>query len=176
MSGEAHPSDLAALEATLAALVPAAPPLSRDRLLFEAGRASVRRARWPWLVTALNLAVLLPFGGLVLTRAASPPVERIVYVRVVPPSAPAQATANPVREASNAAAGGELIQLWPRAGYLTLERDMIRWGPDAFPEPAPLASAPEPPLGFDRPVGTISRPDDSGWFPIDRILKIGDRS
>jgi len=80
------PPQLQSLEAALAALVPRAERLDRDRLMFEAGRESVlksaSRGRWAW--PALSTAMTALAGALLVMLVLRPEprvVERIVYVR-----------------------------------------------------------------------------------------------
>ena len=65
------------LAAKLAGLAPARPGLNRDRVMFDAGRASARPNRW-WKVACLTLAVGQATAGLLLLRRndrpAAPPV------------------------------------------------------------------------------------------------------
>ena len=49
--------ELRTVEAALGGLVPAAPAVNRDRLLYEAGRRSVARGR-AWPLATLGFAVL----------------------------------------------------------------------------------------------------------------------
>ncbi len=85
------------LELALAGLRPAAIELSRDRLMFLAGRNSRGPSRYVWPAVAAMLAACL-----VLSLAISPPprqVEHIVYVSA-PAPAPTVETAATQPEAS----------------------------------------------------------------------------
>ena len=85
-------------EAELAALAPRAARFDRDRLMFQAGQASLSAApgnqparRWAWPaafsgMTALAASLLL----VLVTRPAPPVVERIVRVPVEMPRQPDQ--------------------------------------------------------------------------------------
>ncbi len=99
-----EPLELKAIEAALAALVPTAGGLDRDRLMYLAGRASVlatgeaRKFRWAWpIATAAMTAVAAALLAVVSLRLADPaprpleiPVERIVRVPVERGPAPAR--------------------------------------------------------------------------------------
>ncbi len=88
---EQVPAELDALAASLKSLVPAPASLDRDRLMFDAGRASVTSRSqqstfatlgnwslaWP-LATAALLLLSLSFGWRLIEVAGQP--ERIVYV------------------------------------------------------------------------------------------------
>jgi hypothetical protein len=50
------PTELKGFEASLAALAPLPPTLDRDRLMFEAGRASRPPARLPWSIACASTA------------------------------------------------------------------------------------------------------------------------
>lgn len=93
MSDADLPAELKSLAARLGQLSPTR--ADRDRLLFEAGRRSVRPSRvWPVSTAILGLLAL----GLVLRPSAM--VERIEYVeRSVPTSTPFDAP-DPGREPS----------------------------------------------------------------------------
>jgi hypothetical protein len=83
MSEETYDAALNALEGALAALHPHPGRLDRDRLLFRAGQASVRRG-WQWpTATAVLTAVAASLAGLMLLRPPSV-VERVVYVSQPP--------------------------------------------------------------------------------------------
>jgi hypothetical protein len=118
MSDETHDPDLKALEAALGALRPTPDAIERDRLMFQAGRASVPRPGRFWQATAGTfgtLSVLL--GGLLLLRPA--PAERIVYV-------PSQA------ETPAVLAGLPVADPPPPNGYLRLRQFVHREGVEAL--------------------------------------------
>jgi hypothetical protein len=128
---------LTPLEESLARLVPVQGGLSRDHVLFEAGRASARPARaWPLLAagSALTAAVL---GVLLLTRPGPQVIERTTIVRV-PESAPSPApekpsTGSPVEKdepSSPAFALGE-------PDHLRRRQEVLRWGVEVLPSAPP---------------------------------------
>ena len=94
MSEERMNDELAALEASLGSLTPAATRVSRDRLMFLAGSASAdvsrgrrRIAAWLWpSALAVSLLAAVTFGMLWATGSEPQIVERVVYVPAPPPS------------------------------------------------------------------------------------------
>lgn len=95
MSDETHevmpPEDLHHFARSLAALAPHGPAKSRDQLLFEAGKISVRQPMtWLWQTSAGGFAFLSLVLGLFLLWPGEPRVierERIVFrtVEITPP-------------------------------------------------------------------------------------------
>ena len=83
------PSDLQALEAALASLAPRSAAIDRDRLMYEAGRASVSTVRaaahggWAWPAAFSGMSALA--ASLFLALVLRPPavVERLVEAPVV---------------------------------------------------------------------------------------------
>lgn len=143
--------ELRAVEAALAGLVPAAPAVNRDRLLYEAGRRSAPRGR-AWPLATLGFAALSAVLALHRPEPAVRMVERVVYVPAVtpssdvvekPPEPPAAGTALAAIEPS--ASGGE---------YLRQREQVLRWGADALPDLPPASPVPTVPLeqllGFSR--------------------------
>jgi hypothetical protein len=107
MSEKRMNDELAAVEAMLGSLTPAASSLDRDRLMFLAGRTSVERLSPPagrrvtaWLWPCTTAAALLVAATLGLLWAGGRPdvVERVVYVSHV--SSPAAFDFPPVAIAS----------------------------------------------------------------------------
>ena len=149
-------SELAPLASALRELAPAAGGLSRDRLLFEAGRAAAAIPHaWIWPVAAGGFAVLaVVFAGLM---AASEPRTLVVYqdrpveVRVEVP-VPVEAVADPHRDPSPSvpeiAAVAQTSPSTPVAEarrMVELRRDILRWGVEMLPTPKPGASSASPP-------------------------------
>jgi hypothetical protein len=103
-------AELAAIEAALSSLTPAASAIQRDRLLFLAGQAAARRTlpaphrrftAWLWpCATAVSLLVAATFGTLWAAGGKPKTVERIVYVQAE--RAPAMAEKPIVKSASGA--------------------------------------------------------------------------
>jgi hypothetical protein len=130
--------DLKALEARLRGLTPAAAP-DRDRLMFEAGRASARRG-WAWPLAAVTASLTAAVLAVVLlTRPGPTPTERIVYLPApaerpeAPPSAPVEP---PVRSAEPPSAPQTLSR------YQRLQDQLLRWDLDGLPS---ATAAPAPP-------------------------------
>jgi len=119
---------LSPIEEALAALRPAACGPDRDRLMWEAGRAS-RRTPTAWPIATALLAVAVAALAAWPREAPAPRVvERVVYVTRDP------APAVPVSLPPVAAAPQE--QAWQPAGpgYLELRRAVLARGVDAIPE------------------------------------------
>lgn len=77
------------VEAALRSLVPTRSSIDRDRILFAAGQASIRRtsAHRAWMAVAASLALLAAGEGVLLAHRPEPRmVERVVIVRVPAPS------------------------------------------------------------------------------------------
>lgn len=136
---QAGSAELTALAAGLRELKPNAGSLSRDEILFRAGRASAPRpVFWP-LATAASSLAAASFAWLLLTAqpapVAGPPNDNL-------PDAPAVVfTFDPSPEVSPAP---EL----PHAGYFQLRHDVLERGLDALPNAAggTVDAVPEPPL------------------------------
>lgn len=81
MSEQTPGPELTAIEAALKALTPLPDRLARDRLMFDAGRASAPRRGlfWPGATVASSLLAAL-FGGALLFRMPAEPVVHLVTV------------------------------------------------------------------------------------------------
>lgn len=151
MSQEATDPELTALEAALTTLAPLPCRLSRDRLMFQAGKQA-GRVRWIWPGTAAALALLAAgLGVALMIRPKSQPEERIVYVPIQRPanSLPATLPSQPEAEAT---VGPEHVAEsagMPRADYLQLRERVLRLGVDALPAP-PSAIPAQPSLTLDQ--------------------------
>ncbi len=133
--------------AALAGLRPNPPALDRDRLLFNAGRVSVSRP-WLWRLTAAastTLAAVL--AAVLLLRPAPPAVERVVYVRVEPPTPPKTDPAPPAVPVESEPAVPPPLYSSPSTPYTRLEDRVLRWGLDGLAEPTP--APPSPPETLD---------------------------
>ena len=80
MSRHQPEKDVKELEAALVALVPAAPAIDRDRLMFRAGQASARSQPRLWQVSTAALALLS--AGLIATLVLGPAAEPVVKVDI----------------------------------------------------------------------------------------------
>jgi len=132
--------DVAEVEALLQDLKPSPAGLDRDRVLFRAGRASALgpgRLVCPAVSGVLALATV----ALSVALAARPePEERVVYVMVpqpAPPKKPAPANRPPnVIDEGTSTTDRALLT----GGRSLMERQLLRWGLDALPAPAPVSS------------------------------------
>jgi hypothetical protein len=171
--------NLTALEAALASLTPAPGRIDRDRLLFRAGQASVTRRRWLWPAsTGLMASAAATLCFLLLARPDPAPVERVVFVRVEPPEAPAPKTASspPASRETAPSLAAEDTAGATQVSYFRLQDQVLRWGLDALPSPPPAAVT-EPLLTDERAPGakpTAGNCTPSSFF--DRLLNLGGQS
>ena len=153
------------LERALAGLAPAAPPVDRDRLMFQAGRAAGRRGRWLWRGASAAAAVVLAVS--LIVRPEPRQVERIVFVPVE--SAGAVSVADPDPEAAR--------DRWAEhARYAAIRNEILAKGPGALPAPPHAAAATQRPPTLQDLLGT-KRPEPPA-SPLLRlgIMLFGDRS
>jgi hypothetical protein len=146
---------LTALEQALASLTPAPGRIDRDRLLFRAGQASAGRRRWLWpAATGVMTSVAATLGFLLLARPAPEPVERVVFIRIEPPQAPASQPAQPTpaSPATEPSLAAEDTAGPAQVSYFRLQDQVLRWGLDALPSPPPAAVT-EPLLTDERAHG-----------------------
>ena len=148
MSDDREPpeADLTAIEAALGSLAPSKSRINRDRLMFEAGRASVRPStagRRGWVAVAASLALVASGEGVMLARRPAPEVvERIVVVRE-PAIPPALAVPEPAPRPTGLAFD------FGSSPHDRLAGQILRYGLDGLPpsgrpgrgEPVPIASA-----------------------------------
>jgi hypothetical protein len=134
--------ELIALESSLGRLVPRAEGLSRERMLFEAGRSCGRPGRlWPTLTGLASLTALILAGWLLTHPPAVIVQERIVsQVKEVSSAVPPASVAEPVAELTEEPVRRTL----PENEYLRLREEMLRWGMDALPAPEAGTSADSP--------------------------------
>jgi len=165
------PPELAQIEGAFSSLNPAATGISRDRLLFEAGRADASRMFWLWRGAAVGFAGLsLVLAVLVVFPIDRHPTiverERIVEVRVPVPALPepprpsSAPVSDPVRETVQ-----KEPALSPEAVHMfQIRRDVMRWGPDVLPESRPVEklssdeSARELGRWLELPPGVLTAP------------------
>lgn len=138
------------LEASLRSLTPLPPALDRDRLMFQAGRASgSRRQRRLVFATvgALLLAVLVPPVAVTLNRR-EPRVERIFVT--IPPAPPRPEKQAPVEQPPSGDETAPYVteERWdhlPNLAHFRMEKQVLRWGLDGLqatqPPPGPLPPA-----------------------------------
>ncbi|MBI1917027.1 MAG: hypothetical protein HYS12_20145 [Planctomycetes bacterium] len=147
MSESLPDAGLSTLEEALGRLTPLPGSLSRDRVLFEAGRASARPGRrWPLLAATSSLLATV-LGLLLLARPAPSVVERTVLVRVSEPSArsfipPREPSPDvPVTDQTD-----PTIPVFAPAetDYLRRRQEVLRWGVDVLPAAAPRSRSSQP--------------------------------
>jgi hypothetical protein len=162
--------DLARLEAALKGLAPSPGRLSHDRLLFAAGRAAALRWRWLWpAATAVLAVVAAGLGTALFLRPGPLIVERVVKERVPVPVPPAPQLdpddePDPAPPPLVTPAEPERVASAAPGSYLEMRNQVIRWGADALPRPAAVATpapAPEP-----RDRRAIDRQPPMGLFPL----------
>ena len=139
------------MEEVLSALEPAGHDIDRDRLMFEAGRASVHRARWVWPSAA---AVLL--AALVVSVVARPEplvVERTVTVTIPPPKAEWEVAPSKSRPDAGTRDMSELV------AYAKLRQEVLARGVEALGEPRYFSTTHDgEPLSVDDLLGTEPKP------------------
>jgi len=147
MSPSRQDPALSALESSLAELAPQQAAIDRDRLLFEAGRASALRRgmrSWIWPGTSALLAVVLLA---LAARIARGPAERIVYVvRESQPAADPLAGGSHQAELVDEGTGGQGFAArddrppegnspgFDALSYFALRQRVLTEGVDAIPE------------------------------------------
>jgi len=137
--------ELKAIEAALGSLVPARSRIDRDRVMFRAGQASVRRSRLgllTWNSIAASLALLALGEGILLVHRPAP--KTVVVFRE-----PATAPIGPLAEPSVAEAPASLpIERSLSLGQTAYERlaaQVLRYGLDGLPaSPTAVSSASGP--------------------------------
>ncbi len=151
------------LEAALRSLRPAAAAIERDRLMFQAGRATVRRSGRAWLGAVAVLAAAL--GASLLHRPQPRIVERIVRV---------QTPATPTVAGAAFASAGQTD--WTGQGrYLRLRERLLAEGLDALPAPAEVAT-PERPERLEDLLGLPRGSSPGPRIPSIKELFIGGSS
>jgi hypothetical protein len=134
------------LEASLARLAPSPAALDRDRLMFQAGRASVR-VRWLW--PACTGAAVLTAASLALVLALRPAPISVVEQRVVivrqetPPPVPPHSDPLPEPRRETLVWSDEPL---PQTEYLRRRQEVLRWGVDMLPPPPPGEPSSSPTL------------------------------
>jgi hypothetical protein len=170
-------SNLAPFAEALKRLAPQAVSLSRDALLFEAGKAAAapRLAPWVWpSATGTFAAISLVLAAFLLSpnAPAEPRETRTVYVHPEPPrpqppdTDPKPAVAKEKPKSRPSEERSEVARL------LQQKRDVLRWGLDMLPDSKPTAGGPSadvtarevthwlnlPPGTFALPAATPKKP------------------
>jgi hypothetical protein len=144
MSESTTDPKLAALEKSLATLMPAPGRIDRDQLLFRAGQASMQRQRWLWpSSTALVTLVAVGLGIALALRPASPIVERVVYVPAGSPisHSDSRGSVSPSMPSQRGTTSGEDIAWGSSSAYLHDRDQAIRWGVETLPPSPAIASS-----------------------------------
>lgn len=162
-------SDLAPFADALKRLAPQPSHLSRDALLFEAGKAAVSpRLKWAWPGTAALFAGVSFVLAAFLMSPESPRmqyVEHVVYVdRPAPDSiAPGAVAVKPAGPNKPKPAATE--DLSDTAKALQVKRDVLRWGVEMLPESKPAGRGPSEDVAareltrwLNLPPGTFALP------------------
>jgi hypothetical protein len=108
--------------------------VNRDRLMFEAGRASMPTG-WKWpLAAGVSLTIALCLGLGLLLRPTPQPIIQTVYVPVptLAPVAPPPPQPPPEPGETTPAVAQPI---WPDMPYYRLQEQLSRWGLDAVPPP-----------------------------------------
>jgi len=135
MSEEPFDADLVEFEAVLRKLAPAAGRVSRDQVVFRAGRASARgRALWSGAAgLSLGLGIALA-ASLTIGRMFTGPAE-VIYV-----SAPAERD-SALQENPPEISPADLASPWQaQMKYLRLQEELATHGLNALPRPAEAES------------------------------------
>jgi hypothetical protein len=134
-------SDLAPFADALKRLAPQPPELSRDALLFAAGKAAAqpRLGPWFWPSVAAGFAGLSAvLGAFAMSPGGPQYVDRVQYVHVHPPAAaePSRGREPDVSpEPPRATVRAQPAEESEAARMLRVRRDVLRWGIDMLPEP-----------------------------------------
>ena len=135
---EAHDRpEMSALEVSLGKLSPAPAALDRDRLMFQAGRASAR-VRWLWPAVAGVASLSAAALALVLALRPAPIAvleQRVVVIRQeTPPPLPPRPETRPESWAEMPVSEEPPF---PQADYLRRRQEVLRWGVDMLPAMVP---------------------------------------
>lgn len=178
---------LNAIEAALGSLAPARGTIDRDRLMFLAGRASVRRSpverfAWPSIAAAFAVVALGQAAMLVHRSEAEPRiVERVVVLEAPPAEEPRierQSTPEPPAEVvilhrSNRKGSAAFDRPLPGPSDTSpaaVRMRVLRLGIDGLPEPPPLPVAMQTGGESTTPTARASRAE------LNRLLKWGEPS
>jgi hypothetical protein len=162
MPDESLDPDLAALSAALGGLTPASPALSRDRLLYEAGRRAVRPRRGPWPIVAGLFALLS--AGLGARLATARPDVQFVYLPEASRERERPEFSNPKTPVADAP-GSPLTPRSAGAEYLHLRDQVVRFGADSLPAVTSGPAQQQPPVEkmLGLPWGTLTDPQKTRW-------------
>lgn len=153
-----HAPELSALESKLTTLTPVPSAVDRDYLLFQAGRASVRRNAWVW--QAATGCLIVAVAGLTLALLSRPvpsrgepiTVERIVYLPAPPVAdVPASSAVYSSPKSVEPASAADEDRWVDQAENLRHRQQVMRFGVEALPE-------------------TRSRPTGEKALPMDPLI------
>jgi hypothetical protein len=163
-------SDLAPFADALKRLAPQPPELSRDALLFEAGKAAAAPRAFPWLwqtTTGVFAAVSFVLAAFLM----SPEPPRVVHAPAPPtvnyipdPHRPPPPEADPGPPTRPKARASE--EFTQTARLLKQRRDVLRWGVDMLPESKPAAAGPSADVAARETTHWLSLPP--GTFALPR--------
>jgi hypothetical protein len=157
------------LETALRGLRPAAPRLDRDRLMFEAGQASVRPPAprlWQGVAAGFALAFVVALAWRPPVRA----VERVVYV---PQGAGAARRMAPAVDDGQTTASAERLRR-EGASYVRLRDRVLIVGLDALPEPSPWPAERADAAIRVRRLIEPQRPESTPWEQLREFFAPGD--
>lgn len=129
------PPDLGPFADALRQLAPQPPELSRDALLFAAGKAAATPGRPPWLwpsATAFFAAVSLVLAAFLASPSDREVQTVVVYVPQPAPAAPVEPAPPPpepvAKPKARSADDSEAARM------AQVRKDVLRWGVDMLPE------------------------------------------
>jgi hypothetical protein len=161
-------SDLGPFADALKRLAPQPAHMSRDALLFEAGKATVSpKLKWAWPgATATFAGVSFVLAAFLMSPGGTPRVqyvERTVYV-----NSPADSDAPPVLvkkpQETTKPKASERDELSEALKAYQVRRDVLRWGIEMLPEsksgggPSPGVAQRDLPRWLDLPSGVLAVP------------------
>ena len=155
-------SDLAPFADALKRLAPQPPELSRDALLFAAGKAAAQPRAFPWLwqsTTGLFAALSLVLGAFLISpdapRVVHDPAPSPTVVYIPEPPRPPQPEADPGTPTKPKARASE--EFAETARLLKQRRDVLRWGVDMLPGSKPSAASPS---------GDVAARETTHWLKL----------
>jgi hypothetical protein len=162
-------SDLAPFADALKRLAPQPAHLSRDALLFEAGKASAGPALAPWVwpsVAGFFAALSFILAAFLIAPDSHGAPEIQYQVVTVPQQAPEPAaTPGNYPETTPKSKPAKSEDYTETARLLRQKRDVLRWGVDMLPESKPAAKGPSQDVAarelthwLDLPPGTFALP------------------
>ncbi len=163
MSDETNSTDpdLKAIETALGSLVPAQSRIDRDRVMFRAGQASVRRPRTgllTWSAIAASLALVVVCEVLLTGRRPLPPT--VVVIRE-PAAPPIESRSEPAAIDEPIAPPIERYLSLGQTAYERLAAQVLRYGLDGLPASPAIGSS-----------AAGSRPGSAGQMLQEELRKL----